>query len=389
MRNVANIVAGAAILLIAGCATPIYKSPSPTSHAVKAVKQEIATFNPSRTQLSLSDAKELALPIFEAMRYDATQVCMVMGEADTCARSEFVVLNEAHINAYAGPNDEGQPTVTLTRGLIEQFANEPDELGLIVGHEFGHLLAAHPEEGRKNAERSGAVLGAALAILSAAAMASSNADHQAVYGPSVRPLFSQEYMSYVIQGTLASGNKLGKAMAYKVFSKGQENEADYLGTYLAWRNGYRPEGQAFVELGALADKDMFSESQKRRDQKPYAFWNSHPTDANRAARVNATLSEIEALHAGGQERPLPPKFVTRYAKQLKTTQAQVLKMALVQDPVARRTSTSEPEKQARTSPAIEYNDSTPVACRGLTTDQVRVSKECRRQLLNRYRHPPK
>ena len=117
-----------------------------------------------------------------------------------------------------------------------------------------------------------------------------------------------------------------------MFSKGQENEADYLGTYVAWCNGYRPSGRVFLELGALADRDKLSSNEKRRQEKPYAFWNSHPNDANRAARATATISEINRLYASGQARPLPPKFVRRYAKLTNSSEAQVLRMPLMQSP---------------------------------------------------------
>ena len=293
--------------LLSGCAAPIYKSPPAPSHAVEAARHQIEVLTPRKTTLSLDQADSIARPIFDSIVYDASQICMVMGEAETCSGFEFGVLDESHVNAYAGPNEAGQPTVTITRGLVEQFADESEELAIIVGHEFGHLLAAHPEEDRRNAERSGKALGATLALLSAVAMSMENANYQSAYGTRT-PLYSQDYIDYVVKGSSESGFSLGSSIAYGVFSRGQENEADYLGIYLAWRNGYRPQGDAFLELGALADEDKVSGSQKQQQHKPFAFWNSHPTDADRAARVGTTLAEIEGLHFDGQPRPLPPKF---------------------------------------------------------------------------------
>ena len=241
-----------------------------------------------------------------------------------------MILDENYVNAYAGPNEAGRPTVTMTRGLVEQFADERVELAMVMGHEFGHLLAGHPEEDRRNAERSGKALGITLALLSAVAMSMENANYQTMHGSNGYQPYTPEYVSYVVKGNLEAGYTLGSSIAYRVFSKGQENEADYLGTYLAWRNGFTPRGNAFLELGALADEDRVSKSQKQQDRMPLSFWNSHPTGAHRAAGVGATLVEIERLHAAGQARPLPPKFVTRYAKQINSTEAQVLKMRLLQ-----------------------------------------------------------
>lgn len=325
-----NFLAIVLIPVVAGCATPIYKSPPAPAGAVKFAKQEIKRTSPARTNLSMTQADALARPIFDSLSHDASQICMLMAESDFCSMFDFIVLNEDHVNAYAGPNEAGRPTITLTKGLVEQFVDEPQELAMIVGHEFGHLLADHAEEDRKNAERTGKILSVTLAMISAYAMAIDNANHEVAYGQNSTPLYNPEDISYVISRSLSAGVSLGSSLAYKMFSEGQENEADYLGTYVAWRNGYRPSGRAFLELGALADRDEFSSNEKRRQEKPYAFWNSHPNNADRAARATATISEINRLHAEGQERPLPPKFVTRYARFTRSSEAQVLRMPLLQ-----------------------------------------------------------
>ena len=294
------------ILLLTGlctaCATPNYKSPAPTRAEVADVRSQIESAEPDSQPLSFAEAQAISYPIYSAIRDDAARICRTVSEADTCVMPAFEILDVGLVNARAGFDQDGNPTISMTRGLVEHFAEEPDELALVIGHEYGHLIAAHIEEGERNGKLAGNIMGTTLSILAATSMAVANGNNT-YYGSSSGPVYSQQQINEVLQGSRSSDPK------YRSFSKGQELEADYIGTYLATRSGYSPTGSALIEISALEMRDGLTPVEKQDQEIPFAFWDTHPNSADRTARVRETLEEIDVLKAKGYARPIPPRLI--------------------------------------------------------------------------------
>jgi len=279
------------------CSSTVYKSPDPTRTAVQDVREQIEAASPARQALTLAEATDLSVPVFDAISEDAGRICRTVSEADSCRVPIFEVVNDAHVNARAGYDLQNRPTITLTRGLVEYLADQPDELALVIGHEFGHLITAHVEKRKQSDGTAGNIMGAAASVLAAAVGASGDGRYRAT----IRPAYSQREMDEYLE--------VGNDGSYEWFSKGEELEADYIGTYLATRSGYLPTGSAFIEIGALELRDGLSPLEKEDNQVSYSYWDTHTYSPDRAARIQETLEEIEVLKSKGYARPIPPRLI--------------------------------------------------------------------------------
>jgi predicted Zn-dependent protease len=285
-----------------GCTTTTYTSPTPTAAEVAEVRAQVESTNPDKANLSLSEATDLAKPVFAAISQDAARICRTVAEADTCVVPAFEVVDVDHVNARAGYDLQNDPKITLTRGLVEYFADEPDELALVIGHEYGHLISAHVDDDLPGENQGETAMGAFLSILAAASIAVAT-DGQVQYQPSSVPSYSQKEIDEYLKN---SADPLG---AYTWFSRAEELEADYIGAYLATRSGYAPTGSAFIEIGALDLRDPVSPLEKQDMKVSFSYWDTHPYSPDRAARIQETLEEIDALKEMGYARPLPPELI--------------------------------------------------------------------------------
>jgi predicted Zn-dependent protease len=288
--------------LFAGCATTSYTSPDPTAAEVAEIREQVESTTPDKATLSLTEAHDLAKPIFDAIVADAVKICRTVSEAETCVAPAFEVVDLDHVNARAGYDLQNDRKITLTRGLVEHFADQPGELALVIGHEYGHLITAHVTDDLPGENQGQSTMGAFLSVLAAASIAVAT-DGQIQYQPSSVPNYSQAAIDEYLKN---SADPLG---AYDWFSKAEELEADYIGTYLATRSGYSPTGSVFIEIGALDQRDRVSPGEKEDLKIAFSYWDTHPYSPDRAARIQETLEEIELLKQAGYARPIPPALV--------------------------------------------------------------------------------
>ena len=262
------------VLLLAGlctaCAGTEYHSPAPTRDEVEDVKAQVESTNPERQPLTLAEADALTRPIFNSISEDAGRICRTVSEADSCLVPEFEVVNLDHVNARALYDMQNDPKISLTRGLVEQLADQPDELALVIGHEYGHLITAHVEDSKQDGGGAGSALSSVLSVLAAASLAVAT-DGRVQYQPMTGPSYSQREIDEYMR---TSADPHG---VYKWFSKAEELEADYIGTYLATRSGYSPTGSAFIEIGALDLRDQVSSLEKQDLNISYEYWDTHPS----------------------------------------------------------------------------------------------------------------
>lgn len=298
-RHMAPLLAA----LLAGCAGTGYQPPPASRSAADDVRVRVVSAAPVRQPLTLEAATATALPIFRKISTDAAMVCRTVAEADSCSVPAFEVVDRDGVNARAGYDLQNRPRIVVTRGLVEHLADQPDELALVIGHEYGHVVAAHVGERQPPGSQDDGVMAAALAALAAASVAIATDSRVRVNaGPSRRGPSQAEIDEYLRQTADPEGS-------YDWFSRSQELEADYLGTYLAVRSGYDPSGESLIELGALSRQDTLSAREKEDRRLSFSYWDTHPWSAERAARFQETLAEIELLRTRGYARPLPPRLI--------------------------------------------------------------------------------
>ena len=166
----------------------------------------------------------------------------------------FRVVNARDINAFALP---GGP-MYLNRGMIEAARNEGEMAG-VMAHEISHVALRHGTAQASKAQKYGllaGILGIGGAILG---------------GPA---------------GAAAQVASQGVGVYFLKFSREYETEADILGAQIMARAGYDP-----MDLA-----NMFQTIQQRGGGSSGGFLSSHPSPANRYARIQqeARLLRVES-----------------------------------------------------------------------------------------------
>jgi len=155
----------------------------------------------------------------------------------------FVLLDDPQVNAFT----PGEGYIFLTRGLLSYLRSE-DELAGVIGHEIGHNVAAHIQEGKGRA-RSGTVLGwIGLIATSSPAM-------------------------------LDLANTLS-ATASASYGRRAELEADRLSAEWLIKSGYNPQGMV-DGIQILRDNDSFETKVMGRQPVYHGIMRSHPEHQKR------------------------------------------------------------------------------------------------------------
>jgi predicted Zn-dependent protease len=181
----------------------------------------------------------------------------------------FTVLDSPMINAMALPGGY----IYITRGMLERI-NSEDELAGVLGHEIAHVTARHAAQqiSRSQLAQFGLVLGAVVA------------------GPQVL----QQY------GQIA---ELGLGLLFQKYSRGQETQADLLGTGYLAEARYNPVGAERM-LMTLARLDRGEVSGLDR------YFMSHPDPAKRVRDVQSKIAELGGMASAGKfEQPNRDRFV--------------------------------------------------------------------------------
>lgn len=176
---------------------------------------------------------------------------------------EVVVFQDDQVNAFALPGGK----IGVLSGILK-VTTTPDQLGAVLGHEVGHVLARHSAE-RASAqllEQGGAsALGGIL----------SNPDSKAY------PL---------IMAGLGLGTQYGIAMPH---SRTQESEADAIGLELMAKAGFDP--RQAVELWRNMDKSGGAQ--------PPEWLSDHPANSRRIDDLTARMPNALALYKASGHHP--------------------------------------------------------------------------------------
>ncbi len=176
---------------------------------------------------------------------------------------EVVVFQDVQVNAFALPGGK----IGVLSGLLK-VTTTPDQLGAVLGHEVGHVLARHGAEraSEQLLEQGGAsALGRIL----------SNPDSNAY------PL---------VMAGLGLGAQYGIAMPH---SRTQESEADAIGLELMAKAGFDP--RQAVELWHNMDK--------AGGGQPPEWLSDHPANARRIDDLNARMPNALALYKESGRHP--------------------------------------------------------------------------------------
>ena len=185
----------------------------------------------------------------------------------------FTVLDSPVVNAFALPGGY----VYVTRGLIA-LAKDEAELAGVVGHEIGHVTAAHTAERQTRATIAQAGL---LATMIGAAVL--GADR------SVLDLIGQG-AGAAAQGTLAS------------FNRAQELEADRLGVEYLLAADYDPAAQADFLRQMQAQSELSARlAGGRYDPNRVDFFATHPATAERVRLAQAAALNAQAAAVNRNE----------------------------------------------------------------------------------------
>jgi predicted Zn-dependent protease len=166
----------------------------------------------------------------------------------------FTVLDSPEFNAFVLPNGR----VGFFRGLFD-FAGDDDEIGSVLGHEIGHVIARHPAE-RVSQE---------LALQAGVAIA--------------QRLLAEDAGEYAdeVGAALGMGAMFGVILPH---SRKHELEADRVGVDLMRKAGLDPRAaiRFWERMSARAESAG----------KPPEVISTHPADDRRLAELKAAVAAV-------------------------------------------------------------------------------------------------
>ncbi len=180
---------------------------------------------------------------------------------------EVQVINDPKtVNAFCMAGGK----MAIYSGMWEKLKATDDEVAQVMGHEIGHALASHTRERMSVAYSTGIgtqVLAIALGVRPETGALMETAAAVAIQLPN---------------------------------SRESESEADQIGIELAARAGYDP--KAAVALW---------EKMSQLGGTPPEFLSTHPSPANRAARLKELGARVEPLYLAAKDKPIDaPSFLS-------------------------------------------------------------------------------
>jgi predicted Zn-dependent protease len=165
----------------------------------------------------------------------------------------FTVLESPELNAFVLPNGQ----VGFYKGLLD-LARSDDEVGSVLGHEIGHILARHP------AERVSHQLAAQAGVSLAQLVVSSCDDAQ----------YADE-----VGAALGLGAQFGVILPY---ARHHELEADRVGVDLMRKAGMDP-------AAAVTFWERMARAARSRGRPPEVL-STHPADGRRIEELKAAVA---------------------------------------------------------------------------------------------------
>jgi predicted Zn-dependent protease len=249
--------------LVCGCAGAVHQLPEISQSNLGLAQTEVqgAGGPPSRRSVTDEEVLEILRSAERRIRVPAGQVCGEMN-VGVC-QWKFGAVRDRSMNAGAWPNG----LIVVNRGIVEYAENE-EEVCLVIAHEMGHQAANHVAASQRN-QAVGAMIGAVLLGVAAAA---------ASYGSYVG--------ADVTRSGVRAGANLGGAIGGISFSKEQEREADYLAALILYRAG--------IDLDKA--RGFLVKMARASGQKETGMLDTHPAGPERIAGWDRAVAEIRAAN---------------------------------------------------------------------------------------------
>jgi predicted Zn-dependent protease len=247
---------------LCGCAGAVHQLPQIDSGHLSLAQSEVQAAGgaPSRHQVSDQEVKQALDAALDRIRPAATQLCHEM-RVGVCVW-QFHLSGDRSLNANAGPGG----VITVNRGIVEYAQNE-EEVAVVIAHEMGHQMANHVATGVRN-QQVGALAGTIpLGALGA-----------------VAGYYARDTTGTIAGQAAKAGGQLGGAVGRISFSKEQEREADYLAAVILYRSGMDlDKARGFMVTIARAST-----------RKETGMLDSHPAGPERLAGWDKAVAEIRA-----------------------------------------------------------------------------------------------
>lgn len=260
MSRLSAIVALSTLMLLSACQKPV-------TYAPQLSKEELAAEEAHQQQIVDEAAKKGGAPrpwrkrtgvtkqferVADKIDKAGAEMCQEMGLPEQGKRCYyyFRLAQDTDLNAHA----DGE-NVVMYSGIMH-FLEDDDEVAIIMGHELAHNMMGHIDA-RKDNLVAGALIGA---VIDAAAAS---------------------------QGIYSGGDwtRTGAEMGAYSYSVEFEQEADYVGMYIAARAGYdiSKAPDVWRRMSVENPKNLFRDT-------------THPSKPKRAATLQKTIDEIEYKH---------------------------------------------------------------------------------------------
>jgi len=219
------------------------------------VAQENEIKDREKKELKNIEQQKRLVKVSSKILKGGVRVCNKIGVNKGGCIYEFELTKDREVNAYADGKN-----IYVTPAMMN-FAEEDEELAIVLGHEYAHNFMGHIAS-KKNNMALGNILGSLIDIA---------ASSQGV-------------------ATGSAFGKIGTSVGGLKYSKEFEKEADYVGLYVTYLAGYKIENAAeFWRKMSLRDPNSIKEA------------STHPTNPERYIALTKTVNEIKNKKHGGLE----------------------------------------------------------------------------------------
>ena len=179
-----------------------------------------------------------------------------MDDAMSGLRWEFLLLDSDEVNAFCSPDGK----IAFLEGILK-YANTPDYIAVVMGHEMAHALAKHGRNRQTVATLVGLIGVVASEVVGAKK------------GDLAQTLFNLGFNV---------GSQLGVLLPY---SRKQEYEADKIGLYIMQIAGYD------INAAPVFWERMMAGNESTQ----LDFLSTHPSDEKRIAALRKAIDAMPAL----------------------------------------------------------------------------------------------
>jgi predicted Zn-dependent protease len=255
--------------LVCGCAGAVHQLPQLSKDELNMAQVEVKSPGgaPQRHAVADEEVRDMLRSALRRIRPSAEQVCSEM-HTGVCQWT-FRISPNRSMNAGAGANG----LIFVNRGIVE-YADNEEEVAMVIAHEIGHQAANHYANNVRN-QTVGRVAGAVLLGVLGGVASRGSRDNAAI-----------------TRAAANAGADVGGAIGGIAYSKEQEREADYLSAVILYRSG--------VDLDKA--RGLLVKMAKSSGQTETGLLDTHPAGPERIAAWDRAVQEVRAANGGLPQR---------------------------------------------------------------------------------------